>query len=200
MPKRLRNEPIYLAPDILAWRDSDHRPRIIDERTERRLDHNSIDDKIFIYERQVREWFIDRANGLIQDKKYNFVVLMIAVAYIEGIEQYRRGESSERQSKKFFRYGIRRIFGVGESDWWKIDDLYTHLRCGLFHNGMSGDAVVLNRSLGCAIRVSERGTIDINPELFLNKVVDDFASYLEELRDVNNTVVRTNFNMMFNVV
>lgn len=200
MPKRLRNEPIYLAPDILAWRDSDFRPCITDERTGRRLDPNNLDDKIYIYERQVREWFINRAASMIRRKQNNFVVLMIAVAYIEGSEQYRRGKSSEGKSQKFFRYGVQRIFGFGESDSRRIDALYKHLRCGLFHNGMSGDAVILNRKLKKAITFSNIGTIDINPKLFLKIVVEDFETYLEELRDVNNTEARNNFNMMFNVV
>lgn len=200
MPKRLRNEPIYLAPDILAWRDENNGPCVCDERNGIMLNPYCIDDKIYIYERQVREWFVDRAKSLILRKKNNFVVLMIAVAYIEGNEQYRRGELSDGQSKKFFRYGVQRIFGFCESDTRDINKLYAHLRCGLFHNGMSSDAVVLNRRLKNAIIFSQRETIDINPKLFLNAVVEDFNSYLDELRDVNNTALRNNFNMMFEVV
>lgn len=200
MPKRLRSEPIYLAPDILAWRDDDYRPCIIDQRNGRMLNPYSVDDKIFIYERQVQEWFINRAKSLIARKQNNFVVLMIAVAYIEGNEQYRRGQSSDRKSKRFFRYGFQRIFHIPESESNNIDRLYEHLRCGLFHNGMSGDAIVLNRKLSTAIVFSAGGTIDINPRLFLAEVVEDFNVYLEELRDVNNESLRSNFNTMFEVV
>ena len=58
MPKKLRDEPIYLAPDILAWRDTQWNPVIRDNRTNRELNPNDINDKVYIYERQVNEWFI----------------------------------------------------------------------------------------------------------------------------------------------
>lgn len=200
MPKKLRDEPIYLAPDILAWRDAQWNPVIRDNRTNRELNPNDINDKVYIYERQVNEWFISRANSLIQRKRNDFVVLMIAVAYIEGSEQYRRGQSSQGQSKKYFRYGVQRIFGFQEDMNHNIDALYTHLRCGLFHNGMSGDAVVLSRRFREAVSFSNRGTVDINPRLFLKAVVEDFHSYINQLQDENSMELRTKFDRMFFVV
>ena len=200
MPKKLRNEPIYLAPDILAYRDEHNNPIICDERIGRQLDPNNIDDKVYIYERQVNEWFISRANSLIRRKKNDFVVLMIAVAYIEGCEQYRRGESSNGKSRKFFRFSVQRLFGFQDNMNNSIDKLYTHLRCGLFHNGMSGDAVVLSRRFNAAISFSPRGAVDINPRLFLKTIVDDFNSYISQLKDENCTDLRNKFNQMFFVV
>lgn len=200
MPKKLRDEPIYLAPDILAWRDAQWNPIISDERENRELNPNSISDKVYIYERQVNEWFISRANSLIQRKRNDFVVLMIAVAYIEGSEQYRRGQSSQGQSKKFFRYGVQRIFGFQEDMSYNIDTLYTHLRCGLFHNGMSGDAVVLSRKFKTAVSFPNRGTVDINPRLFLKAVVEDFRSYIVQLQDETCTELRAKFDRMFFVI
>ena len=200
MPKRLRDEPIHVAPDILAWRDENYNPRICDERTGNMINPYDIDGKIYIYERQVQEWFLKRAASLVQRKQNNFIVMMIAVAYIEGNEQYRRGESSNGRSKKFFRYGFQRIFHMSESENNKIDMLYNHLRCGLFHNGMSGDMVVLNRKLKEPVVFSSRGTIDINPKLFVSAVLEDFRCYIESLRDSSNERLRTNFDSMFDVV
>ena len=39
-----------------------------------------------------------------------FVVLQIAMAQIEGIEQYYTGKSSENESAKFFIAGMKRIY------------------------------------------------------------------------------------------
>ncbi len=199
MPKKLRDEPIYVAPDIQAWRDDTYSPCVYDERNGRWLNPYCIEDKIYIYERQVQEWFLIRAVSLIRRKQNDFVALMIAVAYIEGSEQYRRGETSNGRSKRFFRYGFQRIFHMSESDSNNIDRLYDHLRCGLFHNGMSGDMVVLNRKLKKPVEFSARGTIDINPRLFVETVSQDFTSYLAELRDASNVQLRNRFNSMFDV-
>ena len=58
MPKRLRDEPIYLAPEILAFRNVNYEPVVTDERTGKKLNPFIIDDKIYIYKRQVEEWFL----------------------------------------------------------------------------------------------------------------------------------------------
>lgn len=200
MPKKLRDEPIYVAPDILAWRDHNYFPHFEDSRTGLTLDPYNIESKIMIYERQVQEWFLKRAESLIRRKQNDFIVIMVAVAYIEGNEQYRQGASSNHRSRRFFKDGFQRIFHMPETECNNIDKLYTHLRCGLFHNGMSGDMVVLNRNLKKPVVFSDRGTIDINPKLFLKAVSADFTSYIEELRNSNNEALCNNFNCMFSVV
>jgi hypothetical protein len=200
MPKKLREEPIYLAPDILGFRDDNYVPVIIDERTRANLHPHNIDDKIFIYKRQVTEWFLNRAVSLCHKKNNNFIVVMIATSYIEGIEQYRHGRLSNGRSREYFLIGMKRIFGIHDVTDNQLRELYKHLRCGLFHNGMSGDAVVLNRKLKNAIEFSVRGTIDINPKLFLSAIVQDFEHYINELSNIDNTVLRNNFDNMFTIV
>lgn len=200
MPKRLRDEPIYLAPEIVAFRDVNYEPVITDERTGKKLNPFSIDDKIYIYKRQVEEWFLNRAVSLCHRKNNNFVVVMIATSYIEGIEQYRNGRLSNGLSKQYFLDGMKRIFGIQNVSDNQLKMLYKHLRCGLFHNGMSGVVVVLNRTFKCAIEFSNRGTIDINPRLFLAAIIQDFQQYINELNNENNTTLRNNFNRMLSVV
>lgn len=200
MPKRLRDEPIYLAPEILGSRDAHNNPLIQDERTGAMLNPYDINDKILIYERQVEEWFLNRSVGLCRRKSNNFVVVMIATSYIEGVEQYRKGRLSNGQSKQYFADGMRRIFQIQNISDYQLNMLYKHLRCGLFHNGMSGDAVVLNRTLKSAVNFSNPGTIDINPRLFLVAVVQDFEQYINDLSNENNIELRNNFDRMFIVV
>ncbi|SEV93384.1 hypothetical protein [[Clostridium] fimetarium] len=200
MPKKLRNEPIYLASEILGFRDANYNPVITDERTGKRLDPNDIDDKIFIYKRQVDEWFLSRAVSLCSEKNNSFVVVMIATSYIEGVEQYRHGGLSNRKSKEYFLEGMRRIFRVQNVTDDQLSVLYKQLRCGLFHNGMSGDAVVLSHRFKINIEFSNRGTIDINPQLFLSDIIQDFEQYINDLTNLENTIMRNNFDCMFSVL
>lgn len=200
MPKRLRDEPIYLAPDILGSRDNQYYPVITDLRTNTNLDPYNVDDKIFIYKRQVEEWFLNRAVSLCRRNNNNFIVVMVATSYIEGVEQYRTGMESNGRSRQMFSAGIRRIFGLQNVSDHQLSNLYKHLRCGLFHNGMSGDAVVLDRRLKNAIEFSNRGTIDINPRLFLGAIVQDFNQYVSDLSNQNNIELRNNFDRMFTVI
>lgn len=200
MSKRLRDKPIYLAPEILGSRDVHNNPLIQDERTGTILNPYDINDKILIYKRQVEGWFLNPATRLCHRKNNNFVVVMIATSYIEGVEQYRKGNLSNGQSRQYFTEGMKRIFKMQSIADSQISILYKHLRCGLFHNGMSGDAVVLNRTLKSAVNFSNPEIIAINPILFLDAVTKDFEQYVNELWDEDNTELRNNFDSMFTVL
>jgi hypothetical protein len=201
MPKQLRDYPIYIAPQIRGYRDKNtRRPMVYDERTKTNLDPTIIEDKIIIYERQVKDWFLNIAKELVNDENGGFVSLMISIAYIEGVEQYMEGRTSiNRESKQFFIKGIRRIFEIDllniTDD--KLEDFYEQVRCGLFHNGMTMNKVIINNTYKLAIDFSEFDTIKINPKKFLKKVIEDFETYLEILRDANETLKRNNFYNMF---
>ena len=102
MPKQIqRSEEIYLAPDILGRYENDI-PVIVDERNEdTRLDPNDVNHKILIYEREVKEWFLEPASILLEEDSFknSFIVLMVCMAYFEGVEQYKTGIESNRRSK-----------------------------------------------------------------------------------------------------
>lgn len=95
MPKRLRTDPIFIASDILGKININGSTDVRDLRTGRTLDPNNEFDKIYIYERQVIDWFLKPATNLSRYKNKNkgFIVLMICISYLEGVEQYRRGRS-----------------------------------------------------------------------------------------------------------
>jgi hypothetical protein len=122
---------------------------------------------------------------------------MVATAYIEGVEQYRKGKSSKGKSKSFFKKGIKRIFEVNSSDYKRLDDFYSELRCGLFHNGMTGPNIRIHSSYDEPIDLSETNIIKINQKLFIEKVKEDFKQYLIDLMDTTKTDLRDNFNKMY---
>ncbi len=66
MPKKLRSYPIYIAPKIRGVIKPNGRREIYDEKRNEYLDQGSIDDQIKIYERQVKEWFLERASRLLK--------------------------------------------------------------------------------------------------------------------------------------
>lgn len=197
MPKQLRNYPIYIAPHIRGILDNTGEPVVYDEKTNQNLNIRSINDKILVYERQVKGWFLDRATGLLKGDKSGFIILMISISYIEGVEQYRRGNYSRRASKEFFTDGLRRIFDLDNIHINSLHDFYTQVRCGLFHTGMTQNKVIISREYRDPIDFTEPDTIKINPQKFLGKIKQDFNGYLIELRNPQNERLRNNFNRMF---
>lgn len=196
MPKKLRTYSIYLAPKIRGVIKSDGRREIYDEKKNEYLDQESIDDKIKIYERQVREWFLERASRLQKGENNGFIILMICTSYIEGIQQYIDGEPSNGQSKAVFKKGLRRIFLLDVEER-KLDEYYKHVRCGLFHTGMSGSPVIISEGYQQTIDFSDDETIKINPKRLLSEIKMDFKKYISILKDMSNETERDNFNNMF---
>lgn len=193
MAKQLRpGEEVYIAPGIIGKKD-EHKLVIKVESSDERFDPQKIEDKITIFESQVNGWFLIPAYDLLQKQNCGFVILMVATAYIEEVEQYRRGKSSNRKSKKFFDFGIKRIFGIDR----RKSDFYHELRCGLFHNGMTGPGIRISTSYYEPITFADGGVININQKMFLEKVKLDFANYLEDLRNPEKTKLRDNFNKMY---
>jgi hypothetical protein len=198
MPKMLRHYPIYLAPKIRGVIKTNGNAEIYDEKMDEYLDPNSIDDKIKIYERQVKVWFLDCASKLLREENNGFIVLMIATSYIEGVQQYINGETSRRNSMNFFKQGLVRIFSLSVADQ-RLNDFYTEVRCGLFHNGMSGRQVIISDEFQQPIDFTEARTIKINPKFFLDELQKDFTNYISKLKEELNSTERNNFNRMFSV-
>jgi hypothetical protein len=195
MPKRIRTNPIYLAPNILGYYDVNGSPVARNEVSGELLNPNSIDHKIIIYSRQVHGWFLEPATQLLNSSNSNFIVLMICFSYLEGVEQYRIGQSSNGNSRLFFRNSIYRLFPSQNFTEHELNDLYREARCGLFHNGMVQGKIILNDSFTPAISFPNQNDIHINPNLLLTSIIADFNSYLNDLR--TDDFLRRNFNLMF---
>jgi hypothetical protein len=198
MSKRLREEEwIYVAPKIRG-RLYNSNPEVTDEVTNTSIDCRSTDGKILIYKRQVEGWFLGPAEKLLTSrsiKNSGFIVLMIGTSYIEGTELYRTGANLNNTDGMVFINGIQRIFGVSRTD---AGILYSQLRGGLFHNGMTGDMVIISSSYERAIFIDRASRdIRINHKLFLKTIIEDFHTYIDELR--NNTILRTNFSSRFSI-
>ena len=184
MGKGLDSEPKYIANHIVGFIKYDGTIVLEDKSSvkPRPLNLKNINDKIIIYERQVRGWFLDCANRLSKEEEDFLIVLMISTSYIEGVQQYMKGRSSSnRESAKFFRDGIRRICGLTDdvNDNY-LDYLYSQLRCGLFHDGMPRSDVIVSSDFNEIIDFSDNG-IKINFKLFIDAIQKDFNSFPRKL-------------------
>ena len=201
----VRDQEIYLAPGILGKFENGIPVAIDEQNNNARLDPKDIDDKITIYEREVKEWFLNRASDLLNFNTFDnsFIVLMVCMSYVEGVEQYKTGISSDRRSNACFVDSINRIY-PGTFQAQDLNKLYTKTRCGLFHNGMVKGGVIFNNSFPNHIEFMNNGeNIRINPTLLLRDLKDDFFNYIKELRSNNlaqATVLRENFDRMFSVL
>ncbi|MCD0472506.1 hypothetical protein [Flavobacterium sp. JAS] len=195
MSKKLRfQEPIKIAPNIIGWLDENYAPIIIDERTNEHLDPTNLDHKIIIYEQQVREWFLNPAAALIPIENRGFIVLMICLSYLEGVEQYRRGESSKNKSKEFFISALKKMYPNEFSDG-ELKTLYDEARNGLFHNGMVKGKIIINYEFEESIRFQGTMDIRINPRKLFEDIENDFTNLLAELKVEG--VIRNQFDQMY---
>ncbi|GBO54738.1 hypothetical protein APA_2789 [Pseudanabaena sp. lw0831] len=196
-----RNEDIYLAIEMLG-KYQDENPVVFDERSGETLDPKNLDNKIKIYEREVKEWFLDIASRLAEydEFKNGFVILMICMSYFEGVEQYKTGVASSSRSKECFKDSIKRLYPEKFKDK-ELENLYSKSRCGLFHNGMVKGGVVFSYSFDEPIEfLNARDIIKINPKRLIDDIKDDFDRYLNDLKDVTNRTSRENFDRLFNVL
>jgi hypothetical protein len=182
----------------LNFRIYSDRPNvIINQRTKKEYTKNDIETAILVYEDRVKGWFLRYGHILQEHHDAAFVVLQIAVAQIEGIEQYQRGESSENKSKEFFSEGLKKIFDLTTADDLWINDFYVCCRCGIFHDGMTRKRVLIENRRHRPLEYKDN-QIWVSPNKFLDTVSAYFSTYVEELKEPTNTDLRLNFEKMWN--
>ncbi|MPM84312.1 hypothetical protein SDC9_131383 [bioreactor metagenome] len=122
-----------------------------------------------------------------------FIVLMSCISYFEGVEQYKIGISSNRNSRRTFINAINRVYPNKFTNQ-EIGRLYSQARCGLFHDGMVKGQIIIRNSYEETIKITNND-IFINPKKLLKDICVDFENYLETLR--NDHEAREKFDKMF---
>ncbi|GBE20092.1 MAG TPA: hypothetical protein ENG87_04575 [Candidatus Pacearchaeota archaeon] len=160
---------------------------------------SNINTKILVYEDRVKEWFLEVGRKLKQDNEAGFIILQVALSYIEGNQQYRKGKSSDRKSKEFFKEGMKQIFPEiikTENADTLLNMFYKQVRCGLFHDGITGRFVTISGEFLNALEISDI-EMKINPHRLLDGIIEDFDNYIILLKDEKNLVLRRNFEVRF---
>ncbi|MBD2497898.1 hypothetical protein [Nostoc sp. FACHB-280] len=206
MPKKiLPDKKIYVAVEMLG-EYINGKAVVKDERNNELLDPTIIDNKIKIYEREVKEWFLKPAKNLLsQDSFVNaFIALMVCMSYFEGVEQYKTGMISNGRSKDYFKNSIKRIYPDKSFQNSDLNKLYSKTRCGLFHNGMVKGGVIFNNNYPEPIEfINDGELIKVNPTQLLQDIQNDFENYINELKSTDSDksqIARQNFAQMFSVL
>lgn len=161
-----------------------------DLRTHERRGDSVYAAKVDVYEDRVKTWFLDFAKRLVGEDMIDdgvspgdYVALSIALAYVEGEEQYRRGRESGRgESGEWFKASVKRMLPAASDDVTKM--LWESARCGLFHSGFTKDRVYLSHALYTQpLELTIEGKLKIDPARFVGLVVKDFEAYVHELRE-----------------
>lgn len=175
-----------------------------------------LEDKIDVFEDQTNGWILDHAQALVSPKydgrdHSGLAVLILVLPYFESIASFLRGESSEHRSGEFFGAGLQEVFPAfraSAEDERSRDaaailnrlpsSFYAQLRCGLFHESIIRNKVVVRKQDAPAIVAIDLDTheiraIYIDPVLFLAKVRGHFQRYIAQLRDEKQTELRANF-------
>ena len=170
----------------------------ISRETGERKTLNDINVKIEAFEDMMNGWFLNHAESLIKNEHAGFAVLAICVEYVEAMQQYQKGESSNKKSEQFFNEGIHRIFLVDESDI-ENSKLYNKVRCGLCHSCLTKEGVRISSSYPDPITINGQNIL-INSKLFFDKIKIDFEEYIDLLkngRDSKSDEKRKNFERMW---
>jgi hypothetical protein len=115
-----------------------------------------IDPKVDVFEDWMNGWVLRHAHALcagnyVFQKDAGFAILTLVTVYFEPIESYHTGQSSNHQSKTFFRRGFFCVFdglaatlkNNGFADANRVaaeiaNEIYDQLRCGLFLCSVDG--------------------------------------------------------------
>ncbi|WP_040123015.1 hypothetical protein [Synechocystis sp. PCC 6714] len=200
----------YLVSERHKYDDDKEEIIYINEGGRREI-YGNISGKINIYEARVVDWFFDIARQLTPNDSNtgDYVALMIALSYVEGVEQFRRGNkvvkdliknpNSFPKSDKLCKNSLRRIF-PGYPDEAKETSvyckIYKQIRCGLFHSGFTRKKIYLSYEQDKAIQIKEEVT-NIHPKLFLECIISDFEKYILALKDPNENQLRENFEKLW---
>jgi hypothetical protein len=179
-----------------------------------------VEDKVDVFEDWMNGWLLLHAHALFDEayrfrKDAGFAILMLTTAYFEPIESYYTGQSSNHRSKEFFRRGFLRVFSglsetlrqYGYADPDRVvrdiaDEVYVHLRCGLFHEGGTKYKLLIREDtapLGCMLdrATGHVGSIVIDPGKFLAEVQHHLQTYTGQLHDPSQIDLRHKFEAFF---
>ena len=164
----------------------------------------TLDDKIEIFIARVEGWLLRPAIELIKKGiGYRaFALLAIVTSYFEMIAKYSEGHVGERQSGLYFRKGLQMVFpNMSLPDDEKLlDGLYTRVRNGLYHVGMTKPRVLLVDSDAVPGSIGYQAATDliaIAPDTLVDDIRIHFESFAAKLRDTRNAELRANVEARF---
>ena len=215
-------EDYYLCEGIYLKANNELKKKeLIDEENPNKpLVITNINDKITIFEREIKQWIIHPMWTLLRDDliidennnatgfKYkpfkNAIFVLFGIfSYLEKMQRYHeRTKKNEKldTSTDILYKGIKRVFTYLEIN--NIRDIINETRNQMMHTGMIGDGVLLNYSYDKEIEYnSKTKEIKINPYKILKTIEKDFEDYIQKLnnteKEENKTLIES-FNKVPN--
>lgn len=168
-----------------------------DRRTGQLLNDSAFVGKLAVFEDRVKTWFLDVALQECGPKpsQGDYVALSVALAYVEGIEHYRRGASAPSgRARTWFLSSARRVLKNAEDR--ALQELWRSVRCGLFHSGFTEGPTLLTRDRDESLWVVD-STLHINPRSFVESAVSDFNDYVDCIRSAEDSELARNFTTLW---
>lgn len=169
---------------------------IFDKKEKQNLPYD-LDNKIKVYEDRQKTWFFDIADSLKNNSEAEFIILMIAVSYLESNQKFRNGNERDGSSQRI-RDSLQRIIPTITP---KIRDKFVGgVRNGLFHDGMTKKGIFVgnNNSDVFSSNVLNQTGLVVDSIKLLELVKRDFEKYITELKDQSYITLRNNFEAMWN--
>lgn len=170
--------------------------------TETRPLPHSYKDKVELYHERFVGWKFNIANQLINEWKDNdgklipgiphsgYAVLDIIFSYFESLGKHLEGfvelNPKVTESGKHFKIGIRALVDFSGVDSTDIDTMLTLLwsgvRCGLYHTGMTKSKIIITGNIDDAIGFSQKDQIlAINPHKLPTALITHITQYRDHL-------------------
>ncbi len=148
-----------------------------------------------MYAERVRQWSLDVARSLRDDRDAEFVVLQIVVAQIEGLQTLMWSDRASDQ--------VRKLNHTGIGSWKKMRNgrafiawLRRRTRCeyttayriwksarnALFHTGFTGRWILLRSSPDTRVAKVIDGVVYLDPHALADEVDRDLGRYIQALR------------------
>lgn len=168
---------------------------------------------IKVFEDRLRYWLLEPLKKLKGNNSddYDFIVLSSIFPMFECLGMFLTGQSSERQTKKFFQKGFEEVvwnpvFGnakiSSQDKAGIITHLYKHGRNGFAHSGITRDKIIIQQVEGKPMEFSlQEGVIDvirIDPWKLLNVFGKWFDGYVRILKEGKDEELLQNFEKTWN--
>jgi len=160
----------------------------------------TIENKIDIFTARIEGWQIGIAKEMIRNRipHRGFALLHIVFSYFEMIGKYIDGYIGNDKSKYYFGKGIQATFGVSPNEEALFKLLYSSVRNGLYHIGMTKINVMLRDDIPGSIGYNpDRNILAICPDRLVEDLDIRFHDYTKELKNPHNDKLRKNFEKRF---
>ena len=164
----------------------------------------TLDNKIEVFIARVEGWLLGPAREMIaMGVGYRgFALLSMVTSYFEMIAKYADGFTEERKSGHYFKRGLQLVFPEMELPDAEdlLSALYSRVRNGLYHVGMTKPGVVLvdpDFGPGSIAYEEEGGTVAVAPDTLVEDLSIHFNGFTKALRDPADQILRTNFERRF---